>query len=129
MRIANRPLVAFPGTYALCLSKKEYEQTLKQLNVVADPKTAWLIDGAAATTHYFVPESGGMARVCIVCLGDRAGKSVEQVNAILTHEAVHIWQEIRDMIGEDKPSREFEAYAIQGIAQELMELMNQELQP
>jgi hypothetical protein len=45
---------------------------------------------------------------------------LEQVYALLVHEAVHIWQDVKHRIGEDNPSSEFEAYAIQNISQELM---------
>lgn len=34
----------------------------------------------------------------------------------IVHEAVHVWQFIKDHVGEDAPSREFEAYSIAFIA-------------
>jgi len=40
---------------------------------------------------------------------------------LLIHEAVHVWQNVRDLISEDRPSREFEAYSIQSIAQKLID--------
>lgn len=36
------------------------------------------------------------------------------------HEAVHVFQHFKKSIGERKPSKEFEAYAIQSIADRLM---------
>lgn len=42
------------------------------------------------------------------------------VVSILVHESVHVWQGYCEYISEDKPSREFEAYSIQGIHKELM---------
>ena len=43
----------------------------------------------------------------------------------VAHEAVHVWQTIRDMIGEDKPSSEFEAYSVQAIFLELLNAMEE----
>jgi hypothetical protein len=45
--------------------------------------------------------------------------SIIQIHALLTHEAMHLWREIRNQIGEKEPSAEFEAYAIQKITQNL----------
>lgn len=42
-----------------------------------------------------------------------------EVHGLLLHEAVHIWQRIKQLMGESEPSREFEAYSIQSIAQDL----------
>lgn len=46
---------------------------------------------------------------------------------ILIHEAVHIWQRNADHMEEDKPSKEFEAYAIEKIASELIKEYGQRL--
>lgn len=38
-----------------------------------------------------------------------------EVNTILCHESVHVWQEFADSLNEWEPSREFEAYTIDEI--------------
>lgn len=55
----------------------------------------------------------------IVQIGDTSQWDVNIVHALLTHEAVHVWQHIRERMSEDAPSSEFEAYSIQRIAQDL----------
>lgn len=40
-------------------------------------------------------------------------------HALILHEAVHIWQELKKLMNEKEPSIEFEAYSIQRIAQDL----------
>ncbi len=54
----------------------------------------------------------------VVSINDE-GLSVEEAYCILVHEAVHVWQHYADLIGEDKPSYEFEAYQIQEICKNL----------
>lgn len=59
--------------------------------------------------------------LCYVCLNRRRGVSLLQERAMLVHEAVHVWQRAVDWMAEREPSAEFEAYAIQRIAQDLMQ--------
>ena len=77
-----------------------------------------LNSSADATTHFLTLKNKNHA--AIVCIGNTRGKSREQIHALLTHEAAHLWQRMKENIGEDRPSNEFEAYAIQAIVQNLM---------
>lgn len=45
-----------------------------------------------------------------------------EIHGLLLHEAVHIWQQVRELMGESEPSTEFEAYSIQAISQDLFEM-------
>lgn len=70
--------------------------------------------GCSAQVDYY--DDG---RQCIVQLGDAQGKDLIVVYGLLLHEAVHIWQRTKQLMGEREPSVEFEAYSIQHIAQDL----------
>lgn len=73
-------------------------------------------------------EGGADARVnfnddhAIVQIKDCDWWNLNQIHGLLTHEAVHIWQELKLKMGEENPSIEFEAYSIQALAQDLFEL-------
>jgi hypothetical protein len=43
------------------------------------------------------------------------------VITLLVHEAMHVWRQIREEIGEQTPSSEFEAYTMQNITLNLIE--------
>ena len=43
------------------------------------------------------------------------------VVGLIAHESAHVWQHIRRDIGENNPSPEFEAYAMQNIIMSLCE--------
>lgn len=120
MKWLDRALVVSPYYYGLCLDDADFRCELKKLKV---PKDQWppflATQQADATAHFF--EGDGGVRSCIVTLGSTKGRSVAQIHAMLVHEAVHLWQEIRADIGEKQPSSEFEAYAVQTLSQRLME--------
>ncbi len=120
MPIADRPLLAMPVRYALCLSPKDYRRTMKAFGL-RDPGDEWVTPGKAATCHNWDrDERGGPAS--IVCMRKPKGVAMSQIAGLLVHEGVHIWQAAREDMGESRPSSEFEAYAIQNIAQELIEM-------
>ncbi len=73
--------------------------------------------GCSAQVDYY---DGG--KHCIVQLGETKGKSLVTIHGLLLHEAVHIWQRAKHLMGEKEPSIEFEAYSIQRIAQDLFDM-------
>lgn len=107
-----------PSPYVtLCKTQKEFDKALKKLK---HPTERFVPQGANAVVHIY-KDTGGSA-LCIVCI-DLAGackkKHRNQIYSILVHEAVHIWQIVKEEMHEEKPSVEFEAYTIQWIAQQL----------
>jgi hypothetical protein len=101
---------------ALCLNEKEYNDALNDLNVEKQGRRRWVNDGANATTHFF---DGGECGAVVVCMKDYEFVDPIMVAGLLVHESVHVWQNYCDRIGEEFPSSEFEAYAIQTISQKL----------
>lgn len=59
---------------------------------------------------------------CIVTVRDGLEKtySALEISCMVFHEAVHVWQFLKERIGEEDPGAEMEAYALQSIAQELL---------
>lgn len=112
-------LVDCPYKYAICLSEKKLKKELKRLNVGREQWPDFISSGKEATVHFLEnPNQGNYAIVCIKQPKD--GITTEQIEGLIIHEAVHIWQESKELIGERSPSREFEAYSIQRIAQDLI---------
>lgn len=107
--------VAAPGPYlTLVTSQDEFDAALRHFKMPLG--TPYLLNARAdATAHFFDNQRGES-----VALGDTTGRSGVEIAGLLVHEAVHIWQTHRENIGETHPGREQEAYAVQGIAQELM---------
>ncbi|RRY22030.1 hypothetical protein EGJ57_04475 [Brucella anthropi] len=101
-----------PVHFGFCPSKKAWKREMKRLNCKEPyPDT----DGRCTT---FTNEG---KVVCIVTLrdGSENERSISEITGLLVHEATHVWQTIRDDIGEKDPSPEFEAYSMQAIFQGL----------
>lgn len=110
----ERDTVYAPYTL-LCLSEKEYRKAVKYCQV-RDP-APWIDEGRqVACVHTW--ERGG-SLVCVVCLDPPKSYDGISIAATLVHEAVHIFQRLCESIGEDNPSREFEAYSIERIFERL----------
>lgn len=86
--------------------------------------------GANATTNFLADENGGNIEIIVYLPYADADLLMQQ--GLVIHESVHIWQELKTLMGEKEPSIEFEAYSIQRIAQDLLyllELSNVEKRP
>lgn len=99
--------------YALALNEKQFKYLKKKLKIVDDAKFLDCMADGQVTRF-----EGG--RKQIVQIGNTDGISSIAVQGLIIHESVHVWQSIRSFIGEDYPSREFEAYSIQRISQDLL---------
>ena len=113
----DRTLVLCPVFYAVCTSEKQFSREMKRLNV-KEPPPFLKSTHAHATGHHFEFED---RKTSIVCMGSTKGRKLVEIVGLLAHEATHLWQAIRDHIGEHSPSIEFEAYSVQCITQQLIE--------
>jgi hypothetical protein len=117
----NRDVTPTPY-YALCTSKKNFARECKRLGAKRYG-LRWITKGANATTHFLDKSNGGsgVKDACIICIDPREAvkRPPVEIIGLLVHEGVHVWQEQLRTMREDKPSSEFEAYAVQSIAQNL----------
>lgn len=116
----DRTLMLSPYSYALCLSEKAYREELDRLCVPKKSRSCWIKTPQADATAHFLGQNGGIGMCIIVCLRKKKKVELEQVYGLLVHEATHIWQAIREYVGERYPGAESEAYAVQRISQSLM---------
>lgn len=104
--------------YCLVLSEKDYHLALDEIEIPKDGRNLWISnDRSNATVHTFGENH-------VVCLRYKS-EDLIAIYSILVHEAVHIWQNFCEKIGETSPSTEFEAYAIQQISINLMGMYNE----
>lgn len=103
----------------LCIDERDWLREMRRLGVKSPSE--FTNAGKAATMHWFDNLKGG-EDLSIVCVDRNAirDSSGTAIAALLVHEAVHVFQHICERIGEETPSKEFEAYSIQRISQDLM---------
>lgn len=100
-----------PVEIGFCPSKKAFKDYMKSIG----RKDKFPPKAKASFNHFSEPDVG---LIMIDPMIDRS-KEVEptQVVGLIVHECVHAFQWICDVIGEENPSAEFEAYTIQAISQ------------
>ena len=121
LKWCDRMLTNCAYYYCLCITEQQFYAELKRLELHPRDWPRFVGENGHATTHTFTSDSG--KQIAIVSLGDSWPRHTGvQVAALLVHEAVHIWQHHARYIGtHNDHGDEEEAYAIQNIAQELME--------
>lgn len=102
----------------ICFNEKDFKHEVKRISRGRITPPEWLKIKNGATRHIFRHKvENNFVLVCI-----RPEKDIQTTEiAYLVHESVHIWQDVKSDIGEDNPSEEFEAYAIQSISQGLIQ--------
>jgi len=109
----NKSLIDSPISYSVCTKQKQFDKVLKKLGI---DSFDYINVGSDATTHFLTNDD---IVICIICINWDVDIPKIDKYALLVHEAVHLWQGIKDKFGETKPSKEFEAYSIQNITAQL----------
>lgn len=121
----DRTLTTCSYYYCLCTTEKQFVDELERIGLPTWRQTQWISPDMHATTHLFTHDGKPTAMVCIRPDTERTGV---QIAALLVHEAVHIWQRHAAYIGSHNDhGDEEEAYAIQNIAQNLMESFREQV--
>jgi hypothetical protein len=100
----------------LCLNEKQYKAAVKHIKI--ENPSYWLSEDNGACVHTF---ENGSKIACVVCLRVDEGDSSITIAGRLVHEAVHVWQQNMESIGETRAGTEIEAYGIQNIAEVLFD--------
>jgi hypothetical protein len=98
----------FPVHFGFCPNEAAWVREMRLLGIKDEPYP--VSDGKATILEH----KGEVAAIVTLSQKDRQF-SKESVFGLIAHEAVHVWQKVREEMGEDRPSTEFEAYAIQHI--------------
>jgi len=102
----------FPANIHVCLDEPAFKQALKDKNVIQ--KVEALEGGAMAETHS-IPTADG--KTFIGLLLDLT--SIDDLDATLVHESVHLVYRIFEYMGEETPGEETRAYLTEYVYKEL----------
>jgi hypothetical protein len=100
-----------PFYVGVAFTEKAFKKETKRLGVTTDP---WLGGSDFARIHTF--EKGSDLNF-LICMSEKMAKTrtLSGVMALAVHEVMHLWQALKDHIGETHPGSELEAYIIQHI--------------
>ncbi|WGJ07500.1 hypothetical protein [Brucella intermedia] len=102
-----------PVYFGFCPSKKAWKREMKRL----DCKEPYPDTDGRCTTF---TNDGKVVVLVTIRDGSENERSITEITGLLVHEATHVWQTIRNDIGEQDPSPEFEAYSMQAIFRGLL---------
>lgn len=117
-RWLERGLITSPLYLSLCTTERQFHRQLRHIGIERADWPPFLSSvHANATAHFFLRKD---KHVAIVCIHPAPERDQLEVVGLIVHEAVHVWQEVLEYIGEHRPSAEFEAYSVQSLAQTLL---------
>jgi hypothetical protein len=108
----------FPANIHVCLDENAFKQMLKDKNV--PQKVDYLEGGAMAEVHSTPTASGSTLISLILDLN-----AIEDLDATLVHESVHLVYRIFEYISEETPGEEIRAYLTEYIFTEIKKILNE----
>lgn len=108
-------------SFALVFNEDEYFAVFRDINSkYRHPYEFNKPENASGWVRYLRNSNDDV--ICLVCLCEDFMKyTLAELCGLMAHEAVHIFQELCAVRGEKEPSKEFQAYTIQHITQQLIQ--------
>jgi hypothetical protein len=106
----------FPTNVAFCMSKKSFDRLCKRYKI-KDP-TPWTFSDAV--THTYTNPDTDETFIAVTLREVPEDTSLIQVVGLLSHEAVHVVDQMCKYAGERKPGAEFRAYGVQSMTAEMV---------
>lgn len=119
----DRALVIAPVHYTIATNIDIFNDILKHLKMTPESDPLKEYTDARTNFYKYVGDDRNSPKItAVVYMPAELAKqrTMHAVYGLIVHEAMHIWREIKDILGESDPSSEFEAYSMQWIAHELM---------
>lgn len=107
-----------PVGIAFCPSEEAWNRASKRYKIDGGPYPS--IAGFGGHTQHF-RDTENHSSIILVTVGRGSERDAMEVISTLVHEAVHVWQFICEVIGEENPGIETEAYSIQHITEMLID--------
>jgi len=118
-RWQDRSITGTPLRYTLVTTEEMLHKELRRLGV---PRGNWPYFTKTGVGASAVQLEDGDGRQCaIIIVPPIEGSTGPEIASRIVHEAMHLWRWTREIIGEDQPSSEFEAYAMENICRNLFE--------
>lgn len=119
-RWSTERILAAPIYWTVVTDERQFAPLISELYAPEEsPDLRWFAGtDASGITHSYVSSTSGLRSV--VCLRNLDDLDPVAVVSLIAHEAMHVWQFVREYLGETTPSHEFEAYSVQIILQQLL---------
>jgi len=115
-RVFNVPI--FPANIYICLDEAGFRQLLKDKNV---PQKIEYLEGGAIAEVHSTPTADG--RTLISLIADLS--VIDDLDATLVHESVHLVYRIFEYMNEETPGEEIRAYLTEYIFKEVKKILDE----
>lgn len=115
-----------PLSVGVFFSEKDFRSECKRLGIKENEFTGGG-EACVAVVHSYVNDKTGH-EINMMCfrLEKMKEKTAAEIVGIVAHECVHVFQNMKNFLGEREPGKEFEAYAIQHLVEGVIEIMHEQ---
>lgn len=111
-KVQYKPDGIFPAHIGISFCELGFQKEMKRMGIKNHQFTS---DGATATANMFTDENGDSCYIICFDADKHKKMPLVRVYSTLIHECIHVWQFLKEHIGEKNPGIETEAYFIEDL--------------